>query len=282
LRAIKAAFDAAKLDPPRIEPIAATMTDLLRVHTADHVDTIRGTCEHEARYPDADTYMVRGSWSAALLAAGGAIEACKAVMNGEFDNVFSAMRPPGHHAEADHAMGFCLFNNVAIAARWLQSEAGVKRVAILDWDVHHGNGTQHSFYDDASVYYVSLHQFPLYPGTGRPDERGERNTNLNLPMRPGAAAETWLESLEKHAVPELESFAPEFLLISCGFDAHRDDPLANQNLLAKDFAEMTRMVTHLADGKIVSLLEGGYDLRALGESAVEHFVALRCDGQRYE
>ncbi len=277
LRAIAHAFAEAKLDPPRIEPIAATMDDLLRIHTVDHVDTIRHTCEHEARYPDADTYMVRDSWNAALLAAGGAIEACKAVLDGTFDNVFSAMRPPGHHAEADHAMGFCLFNNVAIAARWLQAEAGVRRVAILDWDVHHGNGTQHSFYDDASVYYASLHQFPLYPGTGRSDERGERNTNLNVPMRPGAAAEMWLEAMERNVVPELESFAPDFLLISCGFDAHRDDPLANQNLLPGDFATMTRMVKHLADGKIVSLLEGGYDLRALGESAVAHVRALRAD-----
>jgi acetoin utilization deacetylase AcuC-like enzyme len=277
LRAIMQAFDAAELDPPRVEPIAAARADLLRIHTDEHVETIRVTCENELTYPDPDTFMVRESWEAALLAAGGAIEACKAVLEGRIDNAFSAMRPPGHHAEANHAMGFCLFNNVAIAARWLQAEAGVKRVAILDWDVHHGNGTQHAFYDDASVYYASLHQYPHYPGTGRADERGKDNSNLNIPMAAGAPARMWLDAIETRVVPELESFAPDFLLISCGFDAHRDDPLANQNLTADDFAAMTRIVKHLAGGKIVSLLEGGYNLRALGESAVAHFRALRED-----
>ena len=175
-------------------------------------------------------------------------------------------------------MGFCLFNNVAVAARWLQAEAGVKRIAIVDWDVHHGNGTQHSFYDDASVYYVSLHQFPLYPGTGRPEERGACNTNLNVPMRPGADADLWIDAMERVVVPELEAFAPDFLLISCGFDAHRDDPLANQNLLPEHFAAMTRMMRRFADGQVVSLLEGGYNLRALGDAAVAHVAALASDG----
>jgi acetoin utilization deacetylase AcuC-like enzyme len=187
------------------------------------------------------------------------------------------MRPPGHHAEAAYAMGFCLFNNVAIAARWLQAEAGIKRVAILDWDVHHGNGTQHSFYNDASVYYVSLHQFPHYPGTGRAEERGAHNTTLNIPMKPDTRADVWLEAIEKKVVPELESFDPEFLLISCGFDAHELDPLAHQHLKTEDYARMTRMVKHLAGGKIVSLLEGGYHLGALGESSVAHFRALQED-----
>lgn len=274
LIAIKDAFAAAVLKPPRIEPVAALRADLLRIHTKRHFETVYETCMNTAPYDDPDTFMVPDSWDAALLAAGGAIEACKAVVNGTAKNVFSAMRPPGHHAEADYAMGFCLFNNVAVAARWLQAEAGVKRVAILDWDVHHGNGTQHSFYNDPSVYYVSLHQFPHYPGTGRADERGAHNTTLNLPMLPGTPAEVWLDAIQNQVVPELERFDPGFLLISCGFDAHEHDPLGDQNLKTEDYARMTRMVKHLAGGRIVSLLEGGYNLRALGESAVAHFRAL--------
>jgi acetoin utilization deacetylase AcuC-like enzyme len=171
-------------------------------------------------------------------------------------------------------MGFCLFNNVAVAARWLQAEAGLQRVAILDWDVHHGNGSQHSFYNDPTVYYASLHQWPHYPGTGRPEERGAYSTTLNIPMPPGTPAAAWLGAIETRVVPEFEAFAPDFLLISCGFDAHADDPLGDQNLQAEDFAAMTRLVKHLAGGRVVSLLEGGYNLRALGESAVAHFRAL--------
>jgi acetoin utilization deacetylase AcuC-like enzyme len=274
LTAIRTAFDGAGLNPPRIEPLAASRADLLRIHTEEHIETIHGTCLAAAPYDDPDTFMMPASWDAALLAAGGAIEACKAVMAGTARNVFSAMRPPGHHAEAGYAMGFCLFNNVAIAARWLQAEAGVKRVAILDWDVHHGNGTQHSFYNDPSVYYVSLHQFPHYPGTGRADERGAHGTTLNIPMLAGTPAELWMEAMQKLVIPELERFDPDFLLISCGFDAHADDPLGDQNLREEDYARMTRMVKHLAGGRIVSLLEGGYNLRALGASAVAHFRAL--------
>ncbi len=274
LRAITRAFADAKLEPPRIDPVAATRADVLRVHTEDHFETIRIACANEMPYPDPDIHVVRASWDAALTAAGGAIEACKAVIEERFDNVFSAMRPPGHHAEAGYAMGFCLFNNVAIAARWLQAEAGVRRVAILDWDVHHGNGTQHSFYDDDTVYYASLHQFPHYPGTGRAEERGKNDTNLNIPMRPGTPADVWLDAIETRVMPEFERFDPDFLLISCGFDAHRDDPLGDQHLTADDFAAMTRRVKGLARGRVVSLLEGGYNLRALGESAVAHFRAL--------
>ena len=277
LAAIQEAFAEAGLDPARIEPEEAAHEDLLRVHTEDHIETIRRSCEKRAPYSDPDTYMGPGSWRAALLAAGGAIAGCKAVVAGEYDHVFSAMRPPGHHAERDCAMGFCLFNNVAVAARWLREVAGLERVAILDWDVHHGNGTQHSFYDDPAVYYASVHQYPHYPGTGRADERGANNTNLNLPMPPDTPREAWLEALEKQAIPALEGFGPDFLLISCGFDAHRLDPLAQQNLLTEDYAEMTRMVKHLAGGKIVSLLEGGYHLKALGESAVAHVLALQED-----
>ena len=277
LAAIKQAFKDARLDPPRIRPEEASIEDLLRVHSQEHIETIRQTCQSGAPYSDADTYMGPGSWRAALLAAGGAIAGCKAVLDGEYDHVFSAMRPPGHHAEREFAMGFCLFNNVAVAARWLREVAGLERVAILDWDVHHGNGTQYTFYDDPTVYYVSLHQYPHYPGSGAAESRGADNTNLNLPMPPGTPREVWLDAVEKRAVPELEAFGPDFLLISCGFDAHFLDPLAEQRLRTEDFAEMTRMAKHLAGGKIVSLLEGGYHLQALGESAVAHFKALQED-----
>jgi len=276
LQAIRQAFEKAGLDPPCIQPEEAAHEDLLRVHTQDHIHTVRETCETGAPYDDPDTYMAPGSWRAALQAAGAAIAGCKAVLEGEYDHVFSATRPPGHHAEHDRAMGFCLFNNVAIAARWLRDVAEIKR-SILDWDVHHGNGTQHSFYEDPTVCYVSLHQHPHYPGTGRAEERGANNTNLNLPMLPDTSREEWMETFQKKAVPELEAFAPDFLLISCGFDAHELDPLAQQNLCTEDYAEMTHSVKHLADGKIVSLLEGGYNLHALGESAVAHFQALKED-----
>jgi acetoin utilization deacetylase AcuC-like enzyme len=215
------------------------------------------------------------SWNAALLAAGGGIAACKAVLDKAYDNVFCVVRPPGHHAERDWAMGFCLFNNVAIAARWLRSVAGVKRVAILDWDVHHGNGTQHAFYDDETVYYASIHQFPHYPGTGRPEERGAGNTNLNIPMAVGNGPKEWLSAIDKQVVPEFERFEPEFLLISAGFDAHRLDPLGGQLLEAETFAEITRRMRPFAGGRTVSLLEGGYHLEALSESATAHLKALQ-------
>lgn len=253
----------------------ATRADLLRVHTVGHIDEIEDTCMRDAAYRDPDTQMCPDSWQAALLAAGAAIAACKAVVDGEIDNAFCAIRPPGHHAEKDRAMGFCLFNNVAIAACWLRDVAQVKRVAILDWDVHHGNGTQHAFYDDDSVYYASIHQHPLYPGTGFPHERGANNTNLNTQMAPGSGPVEWLDAIQKRVVPELERFAPDFLLLSSGFDAHAMDPLASQRLESSTYADMTRLVKHLAGGRIVSLLEGGYNLKALGESVAEHVRELQ-------
>lgn len=277
LEAIRSAFAAANVDYIAVDVAPASREDLLRVHTAAHIDTIERTCRENDEYPDADTVMGRASWDAALLAAGGAIAACNAVLEGAVDNAFSAMRPPGHHAERDRAMGFCLFNNVAIAARWLRDVRGLGKVAILDWDVHHGNGTQHTFYDDDTVYYASIHQHPLYPGTGYPNERGKNNTNLNVQMDWGFGPKEWLAVLDEKILPEFERFQPDFLLISCGFDAHTMDPLASQRLETQTYAEMTRRVKRVAGGKIVSLLEGGYHLRALGESAVAHFRALQED-----
>ncbi|MCL4691277.1 MAG: histone deacetylase [Candidatus Hydrogenedentes bacterium] len=274
LNAIMEAFAQSKLDPPRVPVAPATVADLLRVHTQAHIDTIRETCAENLPYPDQDTTMMEASWDASLLAAGGAIACCKAVLDGKCKNAFSAMRPPGHHAESDRAMGFCLFNNIAVAARWMQEVRGVGRVAILDWDVHHGNGTQHTFYNDDSVYYASIHQHPLYPGTGYPNERGKNNTNLNVQMEWGNGPKEWLDALANKILPEFASFEPEFLLISCGFDAHQMDPLASQRLETETYAEMTRMAKGVAGGKVVSLLEGGYNLDSLGESTVAHFLAL--------
>lgn len=275
LEVIRSALIVAKMWPPTMEARPASREDLLRVHSAEHVDTIESTCASNGYYPDPDTVMSKGSWNAALLAAGAGITACEAVLDGKFRNAFCAVRPPGHHAERTHAMGFCLFNNVAIAAWWLREVKGLSRVAILDWDVHHGNGTQHTFYDDASVYYASIHQWPHYPGTGLPEERGAENTNLNLTMAPGTPAERWLEAIDRQVLPELERFGPDFLLISCGFDAHRLDPLGGQLLESSTYGEMTRRVRDVAGGRVVSMLEGGYDLNALSESTVEHVRALQ-------
>ncbi len=260
---------------PRVKVQAAEREDLLRVHSPGHLALLERCCRTGRPYPDPDTVMGAASWKAALLAAGGAISACRDIVSGLYDNVFWLMRPPSHHAEVDHAMGFCLFNNVAVAARWLQAEAGIKRIAILDWDIHHGNGTQHIFYEDASVYYISLHQHPHFPGTGFPEERGAQGTNLNIQFAPNTAAEAWLLAMEKQVVPELEAFSPDILLISCGFDAHHLDPLGLQQLDATHFGQMTEMVKHIADGRIVSFIEGGYHLEALATSAVAHVRALQ-------
>jgi acetoin utilization deacetylase AcuC-like enzyme len=276
-KAIMEAFEKADLNLPLLDIEKASRADLLRVHDEAHVDTIEKTCANSMPYPDPDTPMVPASWEAALLSAGGAISACKAVLAGEYDNACSIMRPPGHHAERDHAMGFCLFNNAAVAARWLREEAGLNRIAILDWDIHHGNGTQHTFYDDATVYYISLHQHPHYPGTGFPHERGKDKTNLNIQMPPGCAPGQWHHALEKQVLPQLELFDPDFLIISTGYDAHRLDPLGRQLLEAEDYARMTRAVRKAAGGKIISVLEGGYHLDALGQCAVAHARALMED-----
>lgn len=275
LEAIIGAFADSGISLPRIPITLANEEDILRVHTPEHLEEIRETCAQSLDYRDPDTPMGPASWRAALLAAGGVISACKAVLDGTVDNAFCAVRPPGHHAESDHAMGFCLFNNIAIAARWLQANTGMKRIAILDWDVHHGNGTQHAFFDDPTVLFVSLHQHPHYPGTGWPFERGADNTTLNIQMPRGNGPQEWFEALDTRALPEIERFEPEFLLVSAGFDTHHLDPLGGQNLDESTFADMTRRIVHLAGGRVVSVLEGGYHLEALGSSVVAHVKALQ-------
>lgn len=258
----------------------ASRDALLRAHSAALVDHILGIDignGHFARI-DADTAMSKGSREAALRAAGAVIAAADSVMTGEMDNGFCAVRPPGHHAERGQAMGFCLFNNVAIGALHVRANHGLQRVAVIDFDVHHGNGTQDIFFDDADLFYASTHQFPLYPGTGSSAERGIADNILNVPLAPGADGKAFRRAFEAEILPALASFQPEFIFVSAGFDAHRADPLANLRLEADDFAWATREICTLADkvcrGRVVSALEGGYDLDALRQSAAAHVRAL--------
>ena len=230
---------------------------------------------------DADTALSPGSLPAAYLAAGGALAAADAMMDGRVTNAFCAVRPPGHHAERDRAMGFCLFNNVAIAARYFQKRHGLTRVLIVDWDVHHGNGTQHVFYDDPTVLFFSTHQYPHYPGTGRSNERGEgkaEGMTLNVPMSSGQGDEEYLAVFQRTLVPAADAFKPDAVIISAGFDAHRDDPLAGMGLTEEGYAALTGIVAGIArrhaNGRILSCLEGGYNLQALAGSVERHVLAL--------
>jgi len=227
---------------------------------------------------DADTTMSPGTIEAVLRGVGGAVQAVDEVMTGRVRNAFVAMRPPGHHAERTQAMGFCFFNNAAIAARRAQAAHGAERVAIVDWDVHHGNGTQDIFWSDASVLYASTHQMPLYPGTGAPSERGEHDSIVNAPLRAGDGGERFREAFETVILPRVEAFGPDLVLISAGFDAHWRDPLANLQLTEADFAWATQKLMAVAErrceGRVVSLLEGGYDLDGLARSAAAHVTAL--------
>lgn len=260
-------------------PMAAD-DDLLRAHPKSHIENIRATAPNEGwRSLDADTHMSTGSLAAAYRCAGGAVRAVDAVMAGEAKNAFVAMRPPGHHAERETPMGFCFFGNVAIAAKHALDHHGLSRVAIVDFDVHHGNGTQDLVEDDARILFCSTHQSPLYPGTGAAHETGAHNNVMNVPLPDGAGSKLFRDVMERQVLPAVDEFAPEFLLISAGFDAHRDDPLAGMNLVEDDFAWVTSQLCDLADqhcqGRIVSALEGGYDLEALGASALAHVQVLK-------
>jgi acetoin utilization deacetylase AcuC-like enzyme len=229
-------------------------------------------------YVDGDTSMSPGTWEAVMRAVGGAIAATDAVMSGQHDNAFVATRPPGHHAEKAMPMGFCFFNNVAIAARHAQRKYGIGRAAIVDFDVHHGNGTQDIFWADQRVMYCSTHQMPLFPGTGAADERGEHDTIVNAPLASEDGSAQFRAAFEHRILPQLARFAPELLVISAGFDAHYRDPLASLNVKADDFDWVTRKLMDIAErtaqGRIVSILEGGYDLQGLKESVAAHVTAL--------
>jgi acetoin utilization deacetylase AcuC-like enzyme len=275
LKAVLDALDDAGLVGDRRAAAQAEVADLERVHPAAYVARLLEAAPQTGlRQLDADTVLSPGSVPAARLAAGAAIDAVRAVARGEMNRAFAAVRPPGHHAEPDQAMGFCLFSSVAVAARAAQAE-GLARVAVIDFDVHHGNGTQAAFQDDDSLFLGSIHQMPLYPGTGAASETGNI---VNGPVPPHAARESWRATFAGGLMPALDAFRPDLILISAGFDAHRRDPLAHQSLEAEDFAWATRAVLEVARrtcaGKVVSALEGGYDLEGLGRSAVAHVMAL--------
>jgi acetoin utilization deacetylase AcuC-like enzyme len=269
-------------DLERADPREATPEQLRAVHDADYVAAAERRIAAGEQVLDAgDTVVSPASWRAALLAAGGATLAVDEVQCGHWSNAFLAARPPGHHAERSHAMGFCIFNNVAVAAAHLLNQHGLERVAILDWDVHHGNGTQHTFERDPRVFFASLHQWPHYPGTGAASERGYgegEGATLNVPMDAGDGDREYLEVFERKVLPALEDFAPQFVLISAGFDAHERDPLSSTRVTEEGYRQMTAGIADLArrhcGGKLVSLLEGGYDLDALKRSVGVHLAGL--------
>ncbi len=263
-----------------IDPTPASAEQIAYAHTQGYSEHIRQFCEAEVPLTH-DTPVGHESYDIALLSTGGVLCAADAVVTKKVKNAFAMVRPPGHHATPGHSMGFCLFNNIAIAARYLQREHGVERVAIVDWDVHHGNGTQDIFYEDESVFFISIHELPLYPGTGSQHEKGSgkaRGTTLNIPLPPGCGDEDYTEIFRDVLIPAIQVFSPEFVLISAGFDAHYLDPLANINLTAEGFAELTDLVLDVADeiasGNVVSALEGGYSLEGISESVVAHVECL--------
>jgi acetoin utilization deacetylase AcuC-like enzyme len=265
-----------------IQPLPAADEWITYIHAASYLETLKRRAPTHGRVSlDPDTSMSPGSLSAAYLAAGGLLTAADAIVSGSIDHAFCAVRPPGHHAEHDRAMGFCLFNNVAIAARYLQRKHGIARVLIVDWDVHHGNGTQHAFYDDPSVLFFSTHQYPHYPGTGRPSEEGEgagKGTTINVPMTAGEGDDVYRQLFEKVLIPAADNFKPDFVVLSAGFDAHRNDPLASMGLTEDGYAELTRLVVQIAqrhcNGRVLSSLEGGYHLASLSASVERHLMAL--------
>jgi acetoin utilization deacetylase AcuC-like enzyme len=251
---------------------AVDRVQLERIHPPGHVDLIRATAQNGGGWLDADTFVSPGSWTAALHAAGGACALVDALMIGEAPTGFAGLRPPGHHCEVARAMGFCLFNNVAVAARHALDSHGVERVLVFDWDVHHGNGTNDIFHASREVLYVSIHQSPLYPGTGPLHDVGSGDAEgytINLPVPPGAGESIWLSLVQHLVVPIMRSYEPGLVLVSAGFDAHRDDPLAQCTLATESFAKMAAHVKSAARALGVpfgAVLEGGYDLDALAAS----------------
>jgi len=260
----------------------ATEDELLLCHTAEYLRTAqRDVASGRPYLSTGDTDITPNSWDIAMRAAGGVLHAVDAVMNGAVNNAFCAVRPPGHHATASRGMGFCLLNNVAIAARYAQRRHGIGKVMIVDWDVHHGNGTQEIFYQDPSVFFFSSHQWPLYPGTGRADETGEgkaEGTTMNFPLPAGSGRREVFRAVENSLLPAADRFRPELILISAGFDSRIGDLLGRFTLTDQDFADLTRLVMGAADryagGRVVSMLEGGYSLDGLASAATAHVQAL--------
>ncbi|MFQ6104861.1 MAG: histone deacetylase [Candidatus Glassbacteria bacterium] len=268
----------------RIAPRAAAEGDILRVHEAGHLDRIKRAAREGDRWLDMDTAICERSYEVALLAAGGLLEALDWIMDGKIENALCLVRPPGHHATADRAMGFCLLNNVAVAARYLQEVAGLERILIVDWDLHHGNGTQDIFYEDPSVLYFSAHQSPHYPGTGSKEEVGGgrgAGFTINVPVKAGTGEADYLTMFMEALRDRAYAFSPDFVLISAGFDAHADDPLGNLNCTESGYGILTKFTLEIADtccnGRLLSALEGGYNLDALSRSVEAHLRALLSD-----
>jgi acetoin utilization deacetylase AcuC-like enzyme len=258
---------------------AAPLDTIALAHPLDYVEQIRDACPTVGMVRvDADTSMSPGSFEAATRAVGAATRAVDEVMARKAANAFCAVRPPGHHAETARPMGFCLFNSVAVAARHAQKQHGVDRVAIVDFDVHHGNGSQEIFWSDPTVMYCSTHEMPLYPGTGATSETGEHHNIVNAPLRAGDGGDKFRDAMKSVILPRLDGFKPDLMLISAGFDAHARDPLANLNLVEADFAWVTAQLMDRADrycgGRVVSVLEGGYDLEGLAQSVAAHVTTL--------
>jgi acetoin utilization deacetylase AcuC-like enzyme len=282
LRAVEEALSDERFQMLAREQAPMAEADIVALcHPLDYIEAIREAAPSEGEGMvrlDADTSMSSGTFEAVLRAVGGGRLAVDEVMNQKAANAFVAVRPPGHHAETARPMGFCLFNSAAIAARYAQKRYGIERAAIVDFDVHHGNGTQDIFWADKSVMYCSTHEMPLYPGTGAIGERGEYDTIVNAPLRAGDGGDAFREAFEVAILPRLREFKPEILIISAGFDAHTRDPLANLNLVEADYTWVTKKLMDIADdsaqGRIVSMLEGGYDLQGLSRSAATPVTAL--------
>jgi acetoin utilization deacetylase AcuC-like enzyme len=280
LRAIERALEDEKFaNLAREQAPLGTLELVSLCHPMDYAEQIREASPREGMIAlDGDTTMSPGSLEAALRAVGGAVQAVDEVIGKTVQNAFVAMRPPGHHAESVRPMGFCIFNQAAIAARYAQRKHGLARAAIVDFDVHHGNGSQEIFWSDPSVMYCSTHQMPLYPGTGSKSERGEHDNIVNAPLRPGDGGPEFREAMQSAILPRLDAFGPDIVIISAGFDAHTRDPLASLNFVEEDFAWATQKLMEIADrraqGRVVSILEGGYDLEGLARSAAAHVTAL--------
>jgi acetoin utilization deacetylase AcuC-like enzyme len=280
IRAVDQVLSESRFDKLVREEAPEGTLELARLcHDEHYIEELRRIAPDKGLiYLDGDTSMSPGTWETVMRTVGGAVAATDAVMSGAADNAFLAMRPPGHHAETNKPMGFCFFDHAAIAARHAQRKYGITRAAVVDFDVHHGNGTQDIFWADPTMMYCSTHQMPLFPGTGATGERGEHDTIVNAPLAPNDGAAKFRAAFENLILPQLTKFAPELIVISAGFDAHRRDPLANINLDAEDFGWVTRKLLDVAHssagGRVVSVLEGGYDLQGLKESVAAHVTAL--------